>query len=447
MQFLDVLEKLTEDEVQARYTPEALVAGGIGINSINQTTHKDIYASELNEDTDKFVNGIKFMDQDLNLRPLPLKTNAGKVTGDMAKARFTSILGIGEVVQIPLHHSGIWIAISPPKDNELINLENALSSNQILLGRLTSTLVYSNYSVVFNRILVDFILDHMVATSLKLTEEDDIRNYILIQDLYPLVLGLITSMYPDGYNITRSCANTIVEDENGVPVCTFVSTAKVDPKKLLWLNRTSLNKEMMMHMSKRTPGSVTVEDVKYYQSTINKLADQEIIVTATNGTIINITLTSPTLFDYITNGELWVQNVIKKAEDIFVTTDTAEIKNGKVSDVLSAVLLGIYNVYVKRIESDGAEVDDRYSIDEILDTISSDEKILDEFIEKVRAYINGAVIAIVATPDFVCPNCRSNQPTHELKAFKDLVPLNVVENFFALSALRINKIRNRNITS
>lgn len=440
--FLEKIDNIPTAIFKENFTKEDIITTGVNINCAKNTINNNIYVDDLSN-TDEFVNNISYSDKELNPRNIPLKVDIGKVNGQIAMARFTSLLGIGEVVQVPLWHSGIWLSIKPPKDNELIALENALANNQITLGRETNTLIYSNYSVVFNRIVTDFIVDHIVGTTIKTSESINIREYIYIQDLPIMILGLIMSMYPDGYDVTRACINTLEENEDKTPKCNFIANGKLDPKKLLWLNRKELTKEMLAHMSKRTPNSVTLDEITDYRLSISKIKSKNIFLEASNGVKVDVELTAPTLLDYINNGELWVQSVISKTEALFTDADNVEQKNSKISTVLSSVILGIYNIYVSKLSIGKQSVDDRDTINELLDTMTGDQIIIDTFINSVKNFISGNSIAIVATPDYICPNCNSTQTVNNSSKFKHLIPLNILENFFDLSALRISKIKMR----
>lgn len=448
--FTDIIQEQDEELFKQNFGG---LAGKImftaNLRSIDQTNDKDVY-KEFFEDEDTVVNDINYGDKNLGIRVLPLKNQKGKVVGEnLARARFTSLLGLGETIQIPLWHSGFWITVTPPKDKELIALDNLLANNELMLGRQTNTLIYSNYGVVFNRIILDFILDHMSNTTLILPEDGDIRDYIVMHDFYPMVLGFISAIYPDGFRSTRTCNKTLIMDEEGKPLCNFTATGNLNPKRLLWLDRRQLSISLLDHMANRSPNVSTLDSVIEYQSKLTKLADKVITIKSSSGMDINITLSIPTLTPYIKNGEVWVQNVISGAEEIFTANDSLELKNGKVTDVLNTVLLGIYNVFVKRIEVNGTYVDTRFEIDEVLDEISSDNNTLEVFTNGVRDYISTSAIAVVATPKFTCPECGETHDDIAIKnkTFSDFIPLNVVENFFALSALKIDLIRKRDIIS
>ena len=59
----------------------------------------------------------------------------------------------------------------------------------------------------------------------------------------------------------------------------------------------------------------------------------------------------------------------------------------------------------------------------------------------MRDYISETAIAVVATPSYTCPKCKEEQSPDENSDFKNLIPLNMVETFFDLCALRELKAR------
>ncbi len=241
---LKVIDTIDPKEFEKLYTKKQTVATGINIESSRTTTRDNVFVDNLKEVND-FVNTVKYSDKDLVSRPINFKQTDGVISGSTAVARFTSLLGVGVVTQVPLWHSGIWLTIKPPKQTDIINLEIAIANNQIQLGRETNTLVYSNYSVIYNRLVTDFILKHIVDSSLKIPEDDDIRNHISMHDMYPLILAMISSMYPDGIPVTRTCINTSVLNDDKTPKCDFVVSATLDTNKLLWVNRKALNNKLL----------------------------------------------------------------------------------------------------------------------------------------------------------------------------------------------------------
>jgi len=445
---VDALEKintLTKEDFDKKYTRDDARVVKLNADSTDYTNTEDMLADPLNKE-EGYINDIKYGSKELNIRPLPVNGNGRALNGDAAIARIASILGVGEVTQVPLWHSGFWVTLKPIKDVELINLDIMLTNNQIQLGRDTNTLIFSNYSVVFNRILTNFIVNHIQNTTLDLPAGDDIRDYIAVQDLYTLVNALLYSMYPKGHTLTRSCRNsTIIDDETKKPKCNKVMSAKVDFRKLLWVNRKGLSKEHMKIMSLRNPNSVTVEDVLEYQNTlsINKRRNKKF--TTTNGEIIEIVFKSPTLKKYIDNGEAWVNNVIDSCESMFTETTDNDERNLIIDNVTSTMVLGIYNIYVEKIiYSDGSYTED---VDNVLAIMSSDNLLLKDFLKEVKDYINNNNISIIGIPDYTCSNCKETQNSKDTKGpFKQMIPINVLESFFSLCVLRIMKTQENHIS-
>lgn len=443
--FLDVINNTPDEKLDAEYTDAQKDAARVAGLGQRYTIKDNVYVDNLNRDINNYVNSIKFSDKTLGIKALNMGEPTKNMSPAQASLRFRSLLSIGEAIQVPLWHSGIWVTLKPPTQTDIVNLQIALSNNEIQLGRDTATLVYSNYAVVFNRIISDFILKHIDNHSLKIPDNEDIRDYILINDYYPLVLALTTSMYPKGINVIKGCVNNAVMGNDNAPMCDFVVNAILDPKKLLWVDRTVLDNVMLTHMSNRLEKSMSVDSVKDYQLRMKQLVDKDYELKTESGVAFKITYRLPTLKHYIVNGEKWVNNIIKRAEGLFSDSDTVDSKNDKVYELAIASALGIYNVFVKQIYVGDVPVTDEEAINEMLSSISTDDDAFEGFVKTVEEFITNSGIAIVATPSYTCPNCKKHQTEGKTGAFKEFIPFNIVEHFFVLCALRSEKTRNRNL--
>lgn len=441
---LVIIENMSTETFKEKYSKKQMAVTGVNLESQTLANDKDIGNEILA--SDDWVNEVNYSDKTICIDKIPVK-GTGKLTGTAAIAKFSSALAVGEYITIPLYHSGFNITIKPPYDDDIVNLDLALSNNEIKLGRSTSTLVYSNYSVVYTRILTDFIISHLVSTTLDVPNDVNIADMISVNDFYPMLIGMLAAMNPKGYTFIKSCVNTVkLEDE--VPICNYSVTGTVNPMLLLRVNKKDLTQSMLEQMSKKQPNSVTIDNVKEYQLSLSKLKEK-VITIGNSDTDIKLTLKVPTLGGYIDNGEAWVDNIISKTEAMFTEADKPEQKNVKIRNTLNAVILGVYNIYISRIElitdSDRSYADERADIDNLLDMFSVDDSLLNPYIQEVRDYITNSKIAIVATSKYICPNCKKEQPGGS-GAFKEFIPLNALEHFFDLSALRLEKIQNRTIS-
>ena len=433
MEVLESINSLTKEQSEKLYTDNDKKTLTMDVDSVRTTNVDDMLYVE---DNTTYENDVKFADTELNIRDLNFKPKNKKVSGDAITALLSAKTGIGGIVQVPLWHSGFWLTLNPIKDADIINLEIELANSEIELGRDTSSLIYSNYSVVYNRIVTNFILQHTQSTSLDVPNSE-LRNFIKIQDLYPIVNGILYSMNPKGYDYARACINGSVLEDNK-PKCNYILKGVIDFKKLLYVDRSRLTKDMLLQMSKRSPKSIQPEEAIEYQRLLAK--DDILSVTTSNGLEVKFHLELPTLEDYITSGELWINNIISNTQKLFTESTDDEVKNNLIKEMTLTTVLGMYNSFVSKISFDEYEVESFKDIDLALETLSGDDDTIVGFINGVKDFINKNTIAVVGLVNFDCPVCKANQVDHNMINFKEIIPLNVVESFFDQCTLRIQKL-------
>ena len=439
-----------EDDFTDDYSAKEALAVGIAADGARVTIKNNALVKTLKDKEADWVQAPKYADKVLGIRELAVgKGGSGNVKGSAAAAKFYSYLGLGGIIQIPLWHSGFWISLKTIKETDLLNLEMAIAENQIRLGRETNTLIYSNYSVVFNRLVMEFITRHIQSCTLDIDDINEISNHIMIQDLYPLVNGLIQSIYIKGFKDVRACINTLnINEVTKKPECDFTMESIIDPKKLLWVNRKALSSEHMKHMSKRAPKSVGIDEVIEYRSTLSVLKDKQYNIGTESGRDIILNIKNPTIKHHIESGERWVNDIITLTEKLFTDDLSADEKNKRVNASSKMVLLGTYNHFIKSLDlPDGTTVTDKKTMDSILEILVSDSVAFKNMIGAFKDYIDINTIAIVGIPKFRCPNCNTRQGSDsENEAFKDIIPINVLEAFFDLSILKTSKINERELS-
>jgi len=443
MDILTTINEMNDKVFRSTFSNDDMETLKINNDSVNYTNKDDALYDSVNNG---MVNNYKYADKELNIRPLKIGGN-GNLNGDAAIAKLANIIGVGETIQVPLWHSGFWVTLKPVKDVELINLDMQITNNQITLGRDTNTLIFSNYSVVFNRIVTNFIVNHIQNTTLDLPAGADIREYISVQDLYTLVNSILYSMHPKGYPLVRSCSNSnVLDPDTNKPKCSHTIEAKIDFRKMLWLDKNMLSKTHIEQMSKRTPGSITVDDVIEYSNTlpINKAKKIDVEY---NGNKVYFILKTPNLKDYINNGEKWVNDIITKSEAIFTETTDNDEREAIINTIASAMVMGVYNIYIDEIVfEDGSSIKNRVDIDDSLTMLSNSNDLVKVFIDGVKEYINSNNISVIGIPNYTCPACQEAQVKEGKDNFKEIIPINVLESFFDLCVLRIIKVRDTNIS-
>ena len=438
--FQEVIKKLTDNEL---ITLSAIVGGK------SKTLAGDIFADFMKDTGADWNQGLEYDGKDLNVRPIPVNKNMkGTLSGNKAVLKFSNFLGVGGVTQIPLWHSGFWISLNPISEVDIIDLEIRIGENQIALGRKTNGAVFSNDEVVYNRILMDFVISHMSDTTIKLNDDEDIRDYMCMQDMYTIILGLIEAIKPNGFNVLLACKNAVKLDKKNGMKCDYSVSGTVDPKKLLWVNRNGLSKDQIKHMTSRSPYSVSTEDVVSYQDNLSVLNDKEVNITTTSDNVITIIIKVPTIQEHISHGTMWVESVIDMVEDLLGNDNSEEAKNIKINEMSKATLLNTYLHFIKEIRTDdGVNVTDSSDISEVLNLFVKDKELYGAVVREIKSYINENKISVIGTPVYTCPTCKEDQDGGP-GAFTEIIPLNVISTFFDLSTLRKSQAMKReNFTS
>ncbi len=387
----------------------------------------------------EFDNATKFEDKKLEIRNIDIKSKKkGKVTGKIAGMKAYSFLGLGGIMQIPLWHSGFWITLGNISSTDIVNLNYKLADNTVNLGRDTNGLIFSNDSVIFNRIILEFILDHMIDSTLDL-DGVDIRTVIKTPDISLLALGLISAMQPNGFNVLLSCRNSLTPTEDHESVeCGYTISALLDPKKILMVDKKALSDENKLHMTKRTSNAYLLEDVETYQKSISRISDKDFTVEH-NGKELKLTLTIPSMLDYINSGELWIENIKDTVNATIGEEANDLVRQGRYSEMYTQTVLNTYGHYIKRLYVSDDEYIEGGDLElvNVLNTYALDSDLALKIMNVIKDYINSSVIAMVGTNVYVCPKCKKdNEDSNTIDAFKEIVPLDILKVFFDLSTLR-----------
>lgn len=416
---------------------------------LSLTNPNNEYSELLKENT--FANEIIYGDNNLGIRKVGISPTANvnnNVALFMNKVRNST--GLGNTIQIPLYNSGLWLTVNPPKNQELIYIQNKLAEDAVLIGRETSKILGGTENFILTRSVTDFILDNLVVnTTLKLPAGEDIRDYIKGVDVQTLALAVVSTMYPDGFTITRSCRNSFIILEDGSRQCSHSINGLINPKHMHFKNSKKIDREMLIHMSKRMPNSVTPAEVREYQARNSVIQDVTKQVVTDTG-IINITLSTPNLTHYNTTCNLWYDEMISQLDRLLEKADDLESKNEKAFNLMRTNYLSYFLPYVKsiskvdtdgNIEFDSAEMEeDKRPLAnmEILNLVSVDGLILKEIEDIVKSYTKVNSLSIVAGPDYICPTCKAKQSdmSDNQHDFSNLIPIDVMMVFFTLSAIR-----------
>lgn len=415
-------------------------------DGMEHNTQSEIFVSGLDNEKADFDNEVKYNNIDIGIKTPIFKNN--NLKGERALFRTIQDLDIGSVKTIPLFNSGFHIVLRPPTDIELLELNRRVAENKIALGIQTKGLVYSNTTYYLIECIIDFIRSHLYNTSLELEVGEDIMNYIVAQDIFDLIWGILCTMYPSGFNYKRACTSKPAE-------CQYVASCLLNIDECLYVNKNALTDWQKSFMGKVEQKSKTKEEVKRYQDELSCMSMRSVELKANNKVAIKVLMRAPTVNEYINSGNLWVTTIGNRINEMMTIDDESEERrierrNAYIIESGRATALRQYSHYVSAIEEiRGDSVNTHKDIDSInkyLDILSSDAEIRNNFFKHVTDYISNSTVSVVGIPVYTCPSCDTDQTqgteTHG-EEFSEVIPLDMLSCFFSLLTQKISRISQR----
>ena len=432
----EVLKQYTENHTtdidkmstEAKFTASIVDASSKFINLI------DIGAKPT---MDGLVNSVVVNGDSISMNMLALSKKAS--SGKTALMKFKKKAGMGAPVKIPLWHSGFWIKVQPLGDDEIANLEFAITDKINTVGKQTRTIGLSHYEVIVGELILEAAITAMVSTSLKLSKDDDIRTFININDLNVIAWGLASTMFPDGWHGVIPCKNTAVLGEGDIARCTHFESKTIDMSELFYTDIEKLDDEHRLQMAKSGSNSVELVDALTYQASLPeaplttstyKIGDAE----------LSITLISPTCDKYFTYGNLFLTNLERATNDAVLDRDNVSPESAK-NTLLSLLELQVYNHFIDSMTIEGVVVSDVNEINEMLTILFSDLEAGQKFLDNVATFIHNSIISNIGTPSYTCKACEEKYPDEVNK--EEYIPLSVYNYFFILLRSKYNQLLTR----
>lgn len=365
----------------------------------------------------------------LALKQLHLKNRAKSKKSALLK--LTQRVGLGSPIHVPLWHSGFWVTISPLTTEEIINLEFELISELNRVGKITNTLIYSHYNVVYAEVIFKHFKSKIIDTTVDLGEVE-IEEIININDLYTIALSLAITMFPNGYNAVIPCKNTIMLDENNLPKCTYKARVKLNLNEMLRPNIDLLTSEQTTQMCKKTPKSVSIDNVVTYQEVLPDLQTKSSTYDISGEpTILNFK--TPSIKRYFESGAMFIEKLKEATTDLIMKNDQLDTDSAE-NMLLEVFKLGTLSHYIDNIPTDEYMINDLETINDALELFNTDTILVNKIIEDINSFKNSSLIAIVGIPTFKCPRCNNIQSDNEI------IPIPVYDYFFTLLHLKYTRI-------
>lgn len=415
-----VLWKEHQEEATENYTP-----GGL-------------YQDRFTEEGSSFEQGL--LDSEGNVAslagPVKFKNTSGEMKGEIALLKVSKLLGIGEVVNVGLPHSGIWVTVKPPTDKDIIDFYNTVFREKVMLGRSTSGLTFGNFSVYLNTKLFQFILKHVHSVNYSDIPKTDLEKYISSYDHPILAWGFACAMYPNGFPFERACIP--VTDEK----CTHITKELLHLDKLIWLDNSALSPAQKVILSETRPNKLTMDSYNKYKAEHVRVVSD--LITVQEG--IRIKLKIPTFEEYSDDGLSWINGITNAVETVLLSTeDDEEGKLALINQYVKTSVLRQFNHFVDYIEIEDSVVTDRKTINNLLESFSGVDDLRVSITDSIIKFKSKTTIAIIGVQEYTCPVCKGSQKASDLPRFVNVIPLDSMNLFFLMLTSKISKILERDV--
>ncbi len=394
---------------------------------------RGVFEDALADPNASWRNVLTYNGQNINMGR-PKFSNKGRGAGRMSSERLQlsvrARMGLGTPVQVQLPASGFYVTVRPLGEDNIIALWREVIAEPVRLGRATHGLMFSNNQVFASRAIVNSWLASLVETTVSDLPIENIIDHITINDLPAIAQSMATSVYPNGFPLTRSVL------ESGTKVPDKEVSQLIDVRKALFMNAKMFNEAQLAHMVKRLEQPMKLKDVKDYKEEFKFTANTVIPI----GDGIKLHLRTPTLREYFDSGEKWVNEIVSAVHEA-LGADSDQNKRGiYISQLAKASRLRQYSHYVSAIEEDETLFNTRENVDKVLTALSADDRISSLIYKAVSEYINTTQVAIVATT-----SVNEYEDTVSGDKFPRLIPIDAMSTFFQLVEQKLLGISQRTL--
>jgi hypothetical protein len=399
------------------------------LNGFRSHPAHGVFEDALADPNADWRNTLTFNGQNINIgRPkFSNKGKGSKMSSERLMLSVRSRLNLGAPIQIPLPGSGFYATIKPLGEDEIIAIWREILAETIKLGRVTHGLMFSNNQVFSARAIVQAWIRTMVETTVSDLPKENIIDHITINDLPIIAHSVATSIYPNGFPMTRA-----IFTDDKLPKEEI--SQLIDIRKCLFMNAKMFKDDQLSHMVKRMDSPMTIKSIKDYKDQF--VFNQNPVVDI--GDSVKLHLSTPTLREYFDSGEKWVNDITATVHEALGANPEEGTRMQYISQLALASRLRQYSHYVKAIEEDGELYTTRENVDKVLSALSASEDTSKKFYKAVSDYINNGQVSLIATTSV-------NEYEDKLTGNKwpRLMPLDPISIFFQLVEQKLLGITSR----
>jgi len=346
---------------------------------------------------------------------LPPAPSGTALTGDQALVHLNNALGTGNMVVVPLWHSGFWVVLNTPSDSELLDLHENILSERESIARDTYGRAFSNYTAIFRAHMIDFVMAHVHTTTLK--ENVDFRELVTLHDIDQMIWAMGAATWPRGWQYVTS----ILGDPSSP---TSIRRQRIRIGNMNFTDISRLTEWQRNHMAIRNKRHATREDIERYRKEFSHMGNRYIDLPTTEGKPeTKVEIRVPNVLEYVESGRRWVTDIVTLYESVATRQGGVKGRDDYVRKQSKAQRLRMFSHWVERIIIGESEITDRDVILKALTQMSGDDATSDRIISGVQNYIDDTLVSIIAVP-------TEQEEEAPLPAFPHLIPLDPGQLFF-----------------
>lgn len=401
-------------------------------NGFSAHPAKGVFEDALADPNAQWANALYYNNVPINAGR-PTFNNKGRsatMSSERLQMSVRAKLGLGSPVQEPMIGSGFYVTSKPLGEDEIIGLWRDVIANPVRLGRVTHGLMFSNNSVFAARDVYNAWQRNIMSTTVSDLPLDKLADHLTINDLPLICHAVATSIYPNGFPITRA----VFYPDTGMPKEEI--SQLIDIRKALFMNGAIISEEQRAHLVKRVESPTTLKQVKEYREGFKQLAPTVIEIIPT----IKIHLHTPSLREYFDSGEKWINEITAAVTSALGKDAEIGERLPYISKLAKASRLRQYAHYIKAIEEDGEIYTVRENVDRTLYSLSESDEISAKIYKAVSDYINSTQVAIVATT-----SVNEFEDEKSGDKFPRLIPIDALSVFFQLVEQKLLGITSREL--
>lgn len=372
---------------------------------------------------------------------LSLPSGSGKnLTGERAVLTALSHFKMGSLFRAPLWASGVWITVKAPGEARLVEFARQVVSNKMTLGRSTYGMSFSNHMVYTAELFAELLAECEYNSTAN--EKIDLIDVISVHDVMTIVWALACAIYPNGFNYRRSCVNS--PDK-----CNHVVEERINVARMLRVNQKKLTQAQLIFMGNKKNRSVSLEEIKKYQSDFASNFNHERVLTAhRTGQHMTVKYKVPTLREFLDTGDRWVTGISSAVVEALGADADFDKRNVYMQDLAKVSSSRQYLQWVESVSFDGSLITERDALESIFEiVVSADNDLREQFEEGVGAFSNATMVSLIGIPNYRCPACNGIQHQTEGAGEDEdvpaIIPVEAISTFFALLYQKVSLIRDR----